>query len=79
MISLPLKTQGNLREDIMFCTGRFLPLEGVGPEDIKCKELMERLKKGEGFGGDSGHQSHRRGGNDSPLSYRSDQSLWGSR
>lgn len=29
----------------MCCTGRFPPMLGVGPHDIKLKELMERLSR----------------------------------
>lgn len=46
MILLPLKIQGFFNGKYHVLHGTLSPLEGVGPDDIKIKELMERIHQG---------------------------------
>ena len=39
-----MKKQGNLKVFITFFHGAISPMQGIGPNDIKLKELMQRLQ-----------------------------------
>ena len=41
--------------------GSFSPMEGVLEDDLKIRELVERVRGGTVRGGDPGHQRHRGG------------------
>ena len=53
--------------------GALSPLEGVGPDQLKLKSLIERLKGRNGFRDHHRHQSHRRRRSHRRLHFEADQ------
>ena len=59
--------------------GAISPIEGIGPDDLRIKELMTRLASGRGHRDHHRHRSQPRGGGDRPATSPASCGPWGSR